>query len=219
MPLKTEVCIRWAQSHFTVPVSPRKVRSGAHNEVYKLEAPDKCLFLKVGKDLHLEQERILWLTTKHAAVPKVVDFLAEDKKEALLISAIEGIDLAHLSTTWGASKVISSLASALRAFHVIDATDCPFMAYKSGDTLVHGDACLPNFMFKQDGSFSGYVDLLEMGVGSIEVDLAAAVWSLQFNLGAGYGLEFLQQYGWKDANELEAERLRLMYEQSPIFQR
>ena len=71
------------------------------------------------------------------------------------------------------------LASALRAFHSVNATDCPFEAYVPGESLVHGDACLPNIVVGDDG-LNGYIDLDDIGVGDVEVDLSAAVWSLQY---------------------------------------
>jgi aminoglycoside phosphotransferase len=42
---------------------------------------------------------------------------------------------------------------------------------------VHGDACLPNFV----------------RIDSPEIDLAAAVWSLDHNLGPGFGGAFLRE--------------------------
>ena len=60
---------------------------------------------------------------------------------------------------------------------------------------MHGDACLPNIMCRDDGAVNGYIDLGEMGVGDIEVDLSAAVWSLQYNLRPGHGGQFLRAYG------------------------
>jgi hypothetical protein len=51
------------------------------------------------------------------------------------------------------------LASALRALHSVNASGCPFKAYRPGETLVHGDACLPNFMCQDDGIVNGYIDL------------------------------------------------------------
>jgi kanamycin kinase len=66
-------------------------------------------------------------------------------------------------------------------------------------------------MFRDDGSLSGFVDLGEMGAGDIKVDLAAAVWSLQYNLGPGHGLSFLRAYGLADPTERDVGRLWEMY--------
>jgi aminoglycoside phosphotransferase len=56
------------------------------------------------------------------------------------------------------------LASALRAFHSVNATDCPFEAYVPGESIVRADACLPNIVAGEDGS-NGYVDLADMRAG------------------------------------------------------
>ena len=72
--------------------------------------------------------------------------------------------------------------------------------------VTRGDACLPNFLY-QGGGLSGYVDVGDMTIGEPEVDLAAAVWSLQYNLGPGYGLNFLREYGRQDADDEDVERL------------
>jgi len=102
------------------------------------------------------------------------------------------------------------LASALRAFHSVSARDCPFEAYIPGESLVHGDACLPNIIVGDDGP-TGYIDLGDTGVGDVEVDLSAAVWSLQYNLGPGFGRAFLTAYGRPGATERDVDRLRAMY--------
>jgi aminoglycoside phosphotransferase len=50
-----------------------------------------------------------------------------------------------------------------------------------------------------------------MGVGDVEVDLSAAVWSLQYNLGPGYGRGFLKAFGRPDATDRDVDRLRAVY--------
>jgi kanamycin kinase len=97
------------------------------------------------------------------------------------------------------------LASALRTFHSVNATDCPFEAYVPGESLVHGDACRPNIIVG-DGGLNGYIDLGDMGVGDVEVDLSAAVWSLQYNLGPGFGLGCLKAYGRQGTGEFTDSR-------------
>lgn len=49
------------------------------------------------------------------------------------------------------------------------------------DTLIHGDACLPNVICR-DGCFSAFIDLGQAGAGDRHTDLFWALWSLRFNL-------------------------------------
>ena len=63
------------------------------------------------------------------------------------------------------------------------------------DTLIHGDACLPNFMQK-NGSFCSFVDVSMGGLGDRHIDLYWAIWSLQYNLKTyAYTEVFLDRYG------------------------
>jgi len=143
-------------------------------------------------------------------VPEAVAFAGIDGKDALLTTRVPGTNLARLAKRLSAGDVTMMLACALRLFHAADAKGCPFTGDTSGGILVHGDACLPNVMFR-DGSLSGFVDLGEMGVGDKEVDLAAAVWSLQYNLGPGHGLNFLRAYGLPHPTERDVDRLWALY--------
>ena len=75
------------------------------------------------------------------------------------------------------------------------------------DTLIHGDACLPNVMVK-DGAFSGFLDFALAGVGDRHIDLYWAVWSLEFNLATdAWTEEFLDCYGREN---FDAEMLRVI---------
>lgn len=63
------------------------------------------------------------------------------------------------------------------------------------DTLLHGDYCLPNIILK-DGSFSGFIDLGNGGLGDRHIDLFWGIWSLGFNLKTDRWRErFLDAYG------------------------
>ena len=69
------------------------------------------------------------------------------------------------------------------------------------DTLIHGDACLPNII-QNDGSFSCFIDFNMAGVGSKYIDLYWAIWSLQYNLKTdAYTDLFLDFYGREKINE------------------
>lgn len=65
----------------------------------------------------------------------------------------------------------------------------------SADTLIHGDACLPNVIFR-NWKFSTFIDFSLAGAGDKHIDLYWALWSLQFNLGTeAYTDYFLDCYG------------------------
>jgi aminoglycoside phosphotransferase len=152
-----------------------------------------------------------WLDSR-LPVPKVVGFIQLEGQDGLLLSSIPGTNLAVLRSEWSVEKVIDKLVEALHRFHVTATHDCPFGTPASGAILVHGDACLPNFMFLGD-RLSGYVDLAQAGIDNCEIDLSAAIWTLQYNLGSDYGVVFLKKYGVENASEELVKALRLQYEQ------
>jgi len=194
------------------------MRSGAHSSVFRLAGKNETWFVKIAPDLSAETERVQWLQGSGLPTPKLLAQHAQAAQQAILISGLPGVDLAQLSAAQPTQTTIEQLARALKQFHAADASQCPFKAYLPGDMLVHGDACLPNIIYK-DGQLSGYVDVMDMGVGSIDVDLSAAVWSLQRNLGPGHSLTFLKEYGHAVITDDEVRRLYDLYEHSPIFER
>jgi kanamycin kinase len=98
----------------------------------------------------------------------------------------------------------------LRGLHATAADDCPFGVRKKGHVLVHGDFCLPNVLMHA-GKFSAVVDVGGTGLGSPEVDLAAGVWTLQYNYGKGFARPFLDAYGWPPMSDAAIEKLRRRY--------
>ncbi len=201
--------INWAEKQLG-NATVTKEDYGDQSKVFKLHAASGNYFLKIGAGLEKERERLEWLNGK-LPVPKVVGSAKIDDKDILLLSAIEGKNLAALSKEWPAEKVVDKLVKALHQFHAVDAKNCPFGSFEIGKVLVHGDACLPNFVF-QDDNFSGYIDLGDLMVASPEIDFSAAIWSLQYNLGIGYGRMFLEKYGVKSVTDELVKRLWLQYE-------
>ena len=66
------------------------------------------------------------------------------------------------------------------------------------DTLIHGDACLPN-VISRDGAFSTFIDFGLAGAGDRHIDLYWALWSLWFNLKTdAYTDYFFDCYGRKN---------------------
>lgn len=209
----------WATDVLGQHVDEQRVRSGNQSLVYELTGNSERWFLKIdGRGLMSEAERLRWLNGK-LPVPNVVGHVADSSgQEALLLTALPGTDLAHLSERWSSQLVIAKLSTALRQVHALDPAEWPFNneARQSGQVLVHGDACLPNFLFDEDATPSGYIDVGGMRLGDPMVDLSAAVWSLDFNLGPGHGLAFLREYGVDQADEAMAGELSAMYEQDVL---
>ncbi len=203
--------IDWAIKGLGGKIAITKEPHGDQSAVYNLIGPSGSYFLKIAPELTKERERLEWLAGK-LPIPKIIGFTNIEGKDALLLSAIEGMNLAKLKKEWPIKKVVSKLAEVLLKFNATSTKDCPFGNPGPGKILVHGDACLPNFIFQGD-EFSGYIDLGDMRIDTPEVDLSAAVWSLQYNLGPGCGLKFLEEYGIKNATEEMAEKLRLHYEE------
>ncbi|MDQ1300059.1 MAG: aminoglycoside 3-phosphotransferase [Patescibacteria group bacterium] len=196
-----EYFISWAKGVVGEDSVLEKEPHGDEGVVYKLQTPSGNYYLKLkkGSDFSSERQRLDWLQNK-LPVPKVVASTQKNGVGALLLTAIEGRNLAALCKEWSAEKVIDQLVQALKHFHAADPANWPFEEHEDGMVLVHSDACLPNFIFTEE-NFSGYVDLGESALGPVEIDLRAAVWSLQYNLGAGHGLDFLRKYGYQNATE------------------
>ncbi|MBQ6876192.1 MAG: phosphotransferase [Lachnospiraceae bacterium] len=69
------------------------------------------------------------------------------------------------------------------------------------DTLIHGDACLPNLIM-ENGRFKSFIDFSLAGSGDRHIDLYWAIWSLQYNLGTEeYTDRFLDAYGREYVDE------------------
>jgi len=56
-----------------------------------------------------------------------------------------------------------------------------------------------------------YRDMGGSGLGDPQIDLAAGVWTLQYNYGPGYAREFLDGYRWPPMSDKAIERLRRRY--------
>jgi len=196
----------------TVGGQPRcitRLHSNEANAVYRLEFETRPLILKTGPNLEREYVRLGWLEGRLPA-PRPFGFTSRDGVDAVLMSVIDGENLAKLRTVLPPATIIHRLAHALKCVHAVSIADWPFGG--TGSVLVHGDACLPNFLYDGD-AFSSCIDIGDMALGEPEVDLSAAVWTLQYNLGPGHGRAFLEEYGWHDADDATIEMLRLRYEQ------
>ena len=69
------------------------------------------------------------------------------------------------------------------------------------DTVIHGDACLPN-LIHNSGTFSAFIDFSLSGRGDKHIDLYWALWSLKYNLKTEkYSDLFLDFYGRESFDE------------------
>ncbi|HWI60694.1 MAG TPA: phosphotransferase [Symbiobacteriaceae bacterium] len=79
--------------------------------------------------------------------------------------------------------------------------------YEPDIVFAHGDYCLPNVMVDA-GRVSAIIDWPHAGYWDRRVDLAAAAWSIRYNLkDEDYVVTFLNAYGYKGADLAFFERL------------
>jgi kanamycin kinase len=71
--------------------------------------------------------------------------------------------------------------------------------------VCHGDACVPNTLLRDDGSFAAHVDFGHLGVADRWADLAVAAWSTGWNYGPGLETVLYDAYG------IEADGDRIAY--------
>lgn len=201
--------ILWATAVMQAPVSEWGVvyaRNGRSTK--RLHVGSQILYLKTAPALAAERDRLRWLGS-FRPTPDVLGFRSGNP-DWLLTRAAIGTGLIDDRYTRQPNVVVQLLASALTSLHRIDPTTCPFGRQEQGLVVVHGDACLPNFLATDD-RISGYLDVGDLRLERPEVDLVAAIWSLQHNLGPGWGPAFLNAYGWAQTDEDTAEKLRLAY--------
>lgn len=176
---------------------------------------DGC-FLKIAPRGRLERAAVLqeyfW---RKGLSARLAAFDQDDARDYLLVEAVQG--RAGIEVLDRPEWLADCLGEAVRALHELDAADCPVTDVNEAalalferetghaffgdasvlkkDALVHGDCCLPNVFFSEDG-FSGFIDLGEGGLGDRHFDLYWAMWSLGYNLKTdGYSGRFLDAYG------------------------
>jgi len=138
----------WASQRLQTQISSAtRVESNEANQVFRVECDAGRFFLKIGPRLQNEHERLRWLEGR-LLCPRPLGFIAHGEEDAFLTSAVEGDGLASLSVTLPAPTIIARLAAALMAVHAVNTADWPFGGI--GPVLVHGDACLPNFLYQGD---------------------------------------------------------------------
>ena len=177
--------------------------------VWRLRGSSASVFVKRAAHLEGERDRLAWLAGRWP-VAEVAGFFHESGDDWLVTHALPGVPMYDASVGWQPVQVASQLGRILRGLHAADAAGCPFGARRRGHVLIHGDYCLPNVLVN-DGRLSGLVDVGGAGLGSPEKDLAAGVWTLQYNYGKGLAATFLDGYGWPPMSDMAIEKLRRKY--------
>ncbi|HEV3103244.1 MAG TPA: phosphotransferase [Candidatus Dormibacteraeota bacterium] len=177
--------------------------------VWRLDGASDSVYVKRAGHLENERERTAWLAGR-LPVPEVLGLFHGFGDDWLLTRAIRGVPLSDRSLGWEPERVARFLGEVLRDIHAVDAAGCPFGEPGKGHVLIHGDYCLPNVLV-EDGRLSALIDLGGAGLGNPEDDLAAGVWTLQYNFGPGLARDFLDAYGWPPMSDRAIERLRRRY--------
>ena len=176
-----------------------------------------------GLDLHAEEMRLRW-AVEHAVVPRVLEIGSDDEGDHLVTAGLPGRSAVDLRWVRDPERAVRAAGHGLRVLHdALPVDDCPFSwsvedriatsarartAPPSShpdslgpapevDRLVvcHGDACVPNTLLLDDGTWSGHVDLDALGVADRWADIAVATMSLEWNYGPGWDAVWLDAYG------------------------
>ncbi|HUY73197.1 MAG TPA: phosphotransferase [Candidatus Dormibacteraeota bacterium] len=176
---------------------------------WRLAGRSGAVFVKRAAELEGERARLDWLEGRWP-VPEVVGLFHESGDAWLVTRELAGVPLFHASLGMEPSNAARLFGEILRGLHATDASGCPFGVRARGNVLVHGDYCLPNVLVSA-GRMTGIVDVGRAGLGRPDDDLAAGVWSLQYNFGRGFARDFLEAYGWPPMSDQAIEKLRRRY--------
>ncbi|QHT58343.1 aminoglycoside 3'-phosphotransferase [Cellulomonas sp. H30R-01] len=176
----------------------------------------------VPLDLDAEVARLRWAAPL-TPVPTVLEAGADDEGSWLVTHPLAG--RSAVDQRWVAEPLtaVRAIGAGLRALHdTLPVEDCPFdwtvearvaaadarevgpSAERAAlgppppvDRLVvcHGDACAPNTLLADDGTWLAHVDLGALGVADRWADLAVATYSTIWNYGPGYEEPLLDAYG------------------------
>jgi aminoglycoside phosphotransferase len=184
--------------------------------VWRLKAESGVVYVKRAADLRDERDRMVWLAGR-LPVPELVGFLRSQGDDWLLTRELPGVPLYHPSLGWEPARVARRFGEILMEIHSTNSEGCPFGEATPTNVLIHGDYCLPNVLVEvsqsagRDGRLAGLVDVGRAGLGDPRDDLAAGLWTLDYNFGHGFAPEFLHAYGAPPMAEKEIEKLRRRY--------
>lgn len=173
--------------------------------------------------------RLRW-ARPYLLVPEVLESGEEAGQEWLVTRAIPGRSAVDEPWIDRPAVAVRAVGMALRAMHDrLPVESCPFdwsvaarieaaadrgitvperlREAPSIDRLVvcHGDACVPNTLLADDGTWLAHVDLGGLGVADRWADIAVAAMSTEWNYGPGWEDALIEAYG------VAPDRERLAY--------
>ncbi|HLU54172.1 MAG TPA: aminoglycoside 3'-phosphotransferase [Pseudonocardia sp.] len=159
-----------------------------------------------GIDLEGEAARLAWAHGR-VPVPRVLEQGRDADGSWLVTEAVPGRSAVDPRWVAEPATAAAAIGRGLRLLHdALPVDECPFdwgvehrlarkgccdpdlLAPPPIDRLVvcHGDACAPNTLLHDDGTFAAHVDLGSLGVADRWADLAVAAWSTEWNFGPGH---------------------------------
>ncbi|TDE90848.1 aminoglycoside 3'-phosphotransferase [Occultella glacieicola] len=195
---------------------------------------DDGRYLKYGPknaetSMEAEAARLVWAAS-YTAVPRVIAEGGDATHEWLMTAALEGESAVAARWIADPASAVRAVGAGLRALHeALPVDGCPFdwgvparlanaaaRGIRVPDPLreppavdrpvvCHGDACCPNTLLDDRGSWVGHVDLGAMGVADRWADIAVASMSTEWNYGPGWEDALIEAYG------LAPDRARLEY--------
>jgi aminoglycoside phosphotransferase len=199
----------WLRAQLGVEFNIQKHAYSHQDDVYKIHTATQNFYLKIASSLEAERVNLL-KTQPYLSVPTVISFGNVADKDHLLLSEVPGKNLVELVGHWEDAAIVKEFARAVKEFHSLNVAKLFPGQDTPGLIVLHGDMALPNIICTQPGSRS-FIDLGQMSVGAIDVDLADSLWSLQRNMGQGYGELFLKEYGDVVMNEKIDAALKFKY--------
>ncbi|OBK29556.1 aminoglycoside phosphotransferase APH(3') [Mycobacterium asiaticum] len=192
-------------------------------------------FVKVttreSADFANEARRLRW-AGRYIAVPPVLSFGVDGARRPysawLHTRGLSGLSAVHPRWQAAPGTAVRAIAVGLRTMHdALPVATCPFdwsvasrlplllPAHRANlpdqppiEKLVvcHGDACAPNTLISDVGTYCGHVDFGELGIADRWADLAVATLSLGWNYpGHNWETEFFTAYG------IEPDPVRIDY--------